>query len=261
MHDFRLRHRLLFRTAVVCLLAAVPVTLLGGGRAFLLPLSGLGRQQIIDGDLRPFEVGGGLAEQLRVWDWLCRPWIPISAGLVVCLVVIVAAFIRRGEPDVVSRGLAWTWFGASVAIAMGASVLWALDERNIEHDTYAIASLQGVERITRLEFPDGTRLVEARGSEAMNAGVRAVLLMPRSAAKGFLSQERFVSGVSAAQRPTFRGWHFRRSPASWCPGAATPFLAATDARPPHGESYFAAAVADLSDPATAAVYLQWTRPF
>ena len=261
MREFRMRHGVLFGVGIACLVAAIPVTLLGGGRAFFLPLSGLGRQDIITGDLRPFAVGGGLAGQLRVWDWLCRPWVPISVGLVVCLAGIVPAFLRRRKPDEVSRALAWAWFGASVAIAVCAPVLYGVDLRYLKGDTYPIASLRGVEGITRLQFPDGTQLVEARGSNAMNAGVRAVLLLPKDSVREFLGAAPFVSGVSTSQRPTFAGWLFERSPARWRPDVAEQYLAATDTRPPYEGSYHAAAVADVGDPVVATVYLQWTRPW
>lgn len=127
----------------------------------------------------------------------------------------------------------------------------------------AVTDLKELERITRLQFPPGTQLLEARGHFTLDYFVQAKLRMPRAALQPFLWGSLVTSvtagyegqptlSLSRSERPAFVLAQGLRH-ADWRPEQVRSFLAAQAAC--LSQMRGAHLLADLGDPTTVTVYL------
>ncbi len=262
MRGFRAPHPWLFWAGVLsaacgllvasCWLVFVP---------FGLGFSGLSPDQIAEYDLRPFPTGGGLQGQLRLW-W-CLP----AAGALVWLLAVVAL---GTAPWLASSGAgsgsAWrrrgrvVWLACAAAAGTGGLAIWGLQRaRPSGGRVFPIASLAGVERLADLQFPAGTRLVEARGHGGWKGALRATVVTPKAAVRPFLLAPPFDGELSSSERPDWADWYGFPSTPSWTPSNVQQFTAASGSKWDGSDVSAWCALADVSDPETATVYLEWTR--
>jgi hypothetical protein len=262
MREFRACHPWLFWPGV--LLAAWGLLVASCWLVFMplgLRFSGLSPDQVAEYDLRPFPVGGGLRGQLRFW-W-CLP----AAGALVWLLAAVVlgtapwfASSGAGSGSVWERKCRALWLACAAAAGTGGLAIWGLQRACLSGGrVFPIASLAGVERLADLRFPAGARLVEARGHGGWKGALRATVVMPKATVRPFLLAPPFDGELSSSERPHWADWYGFPSMPNWAPGDVEQFTAASGSKWDGGDSSSWWALADVSDPETATVYLEWTR--
>ncbi len=151
--------------------------------------------------------------------------------------------------------------GLVVMLLLAASVLAAASRMP---RSLAMTSVAGIERLTGIELPQNTEIVEARYSAPAASQGRfawAMLRMPREEAISLLQSERFKDTFERGERivegrskPGF-GDHFE----VWRPEAAQSVASASTPLDLASETWNVLAQADLDDPEVATVYLVMTR--
>lgn len=126
--------------------------------------------------------------------------------------------------------------------------------------TPRIRDLRGVERPTKLHFPPGTELVEARVEKTMDWNVWATLTMPRGAVNAFVQAARLSVPRDPEGREYIMGFMEQTEPIllgmkTWHPLAVKRRLLAYGETGPSwcGPEIFV--LADLADPHTAVIYI------
>lgn len=262
MREFRALHPWLFWAGALLAawgFVAVPCWLL-----FVFPglsLAGLSPEQIAWYDLRPFPVGGGLQGQLRLW-WS----LPAASGLVGLLAVMALGTAPCFAMSRAGNGSAWTrrrwasWLACAAAAGTGGMALCGLSYAFfLKPRVFPIASVAGVERMAGVQFPTGARLVEARGHTGWKGALRATIIVPKATVQPFLMAPPFDTELSSGERPDWADWYGFPSTPSWAPADPEQSIAASGSEWDGSDIRAWWALADVSDPEMATVYLEWTR--
>jgi hypothetical protein len=220
---------------------------------------GLGIREISAYDLRPFPVGGGLEGQLRFWWCFAGAW--TGTWLLAVVALGVAMVPGRPKPAAPARARAgWVaWLACAATSAVGATTLYPLRAAYFGAGAYPVASLRGLERAMDLRFPAGTQLIEAKGHGGWVGEFRAKVSMPRAAVKGFLSAPPFDPDFPASKQTEWSAWYQFEPLQGWHPEDVQEFVAAEGGKRLYGDSVYWWALADISHPETAIIYLEWQR--
>jgi hypothetical protein len=261
MPEFRFHHPWLYRLGALSALWGMALAVAVAFERAYLDFNGLSHTSISYYDLRPFPIGGGLAGQLRFWRLLALPRLPVYGLALVAMGGIVGGWVRWPRPLASIGRWPRIWLTLAVGCGLAATALWAASSRylGIRMTVHPMASLQGVERMAGVHFPPGTALVEAKGCNGWYGFMRAKVQMPKASVRGFLEAPPFAGKPSSRERPDFDRSYPYSSPTGWHPQTAARFLAAWNGEWTGGEIVEVLALADLDDPNTAFVYLQWVR--
>lgn len=224
--------------------------------AVFASLNGWLPSAILKYDLRPFRLDG-LAAQV----WVCRAWFGTWV-LIAMLGVLALVNVARTRPR---RPLVWM----SLPLIFGIGCLVAFRALGTPGPAIPVASLQGFEHATEVQFPPGTRFIEGRYLWGMDKSAEGILTMPRAQVLPFFRGRILKAasrGASSSAELTLS--HTDRSEVlrltsvlskqRWHPEAARSFVSArTETHGTSGRVY--SLLADLDDPKIATVYLEyWT---
>jgi len=208
-------------------------------------------------DIRPFLYGG---REAQIWMVLGTHWACGLLALTGLVLVVVGIAGRRASRH------RFLWVMAPVVASVGLVAFTFTVYEPSPHGGIPVLSLDGLERLMHVQFPPGTRLVEARALFGLDPMRAAVITMPRPALLPFVNDsfpaaavtrygKQPVLHVSRSTRPEMS--YARSFPmADWHPERPRKFLAASVSA--ELSSLRAELLADLDAPDVVTVYLlQW----
>lgn len=156
-----------------------------------------------------------------------------------------------------SRWIVGFWLIAVVGSFLGTVCSFLLGHCVGMDAVLPVGTVAGVEARTRIDFPAGTELIEAKyQQDFMSPLLVARLRIPREKVESFLKGPPFLGQVSRSERNLEWVWTPPGWMRDWHPEKARDFIVAGACY--EQSTHDIGVLVDLDDPDTALVYVTWT---